>query len=229
MNNAPEVLSSPFFGISITLISFYIGYIINQKIKLYFLSPFILSSIFICLFLTVFKIPLAYYSNGGNAIKLLITASTCSIGMAMYTQLKTIKENILNILVGTAVGSITSILSVFYLCKLFNVDEAFKNSIIPKSVTLSVALDLSTSNGGMNSITVICVVLTGIFGAMFSPILIKIFKIKDPAIRGIAIGTTSHTVGTAKAIEIGETEGVLSGTSMGITALVTVIIYFILK
>lgn len=219
-----EILENQLFGISITLIAFSIGEIIYKKIKSPFCSPFICGVIFIISFLIIFKIPTSYYKNGGSVIQMMLLPATASIGLSMYKKIKIIKQNLLPILIGTFVGSLASIISIIIFCKLFNLDDTIYNAMLPKSVTNSIAIDLAQKRGAIVPVTITSVILTGIFGAVFSPILIKILRLKNPISIGIAIGTSSHGIGTAKAIEIGETEGALSGIAMGLTGIMTVFI-----
>ena len=129
----------------------------------------------------------------------------------------------LPILAGCVVGSITSMGSVFLLCRLFGLDEAMTWSLLPKSVTTPIAVGIAESHGGISSITVAAVILTGIMGSILAPFLIRIFRVKDSMTAGLAIGACSHAVGTSKAIEIGETEGAMSGLAIGICGIVTVV------
>lgn len=220
-----QILNSPLFGISITLIAFEIGVIIYKKVKSPFCSPFILSLIFIISFLLIFNIPSTSYQKGGNIINMMLTPATAALAISMYHKIKIIKHNFLPIIIGTFVGSLVSILSILFMAKLFGLDDNVTNGILPKSVTIPIALDLAKKTGGITSITITCVCISGILGAVLSPTLIKIFKIDNPVASGLAIGTSSHGVGTSKAIEIGETEGALSGIAIGLAGIMTVLIY----
>lgn len=220
-----EILNNPLFGISITLISFEIGSIIYKKVKSPLCSPFILAIIFIVSFLLIFKIPSSSYMQGGSIINMMLTPATAALAISMYHKIKIIKQNFLPIIIGTFVGSLVSITSIILMCKMFNLDDSITNAIVPKSVTVPIAIDLAEKNGGIVPITIACVCITGIFGSVFSPFLIKLFKLKNPVSIGLAMGTSSHGLGTSKAIEMGETEGALSGIAIGLAGIMTVIIY----
>ena len=125
---------------------------------------------------------------------------------------------------GCTVGSFTSILSVWLLCRLFGLDEAMTVSLLPKSVTTPIAISISGPHGGMVPITVVAVLVTGVMGSVLAPLLIKLFRVKDPMTAGLAIGACSHAVGTSKALELGETEGAMSGLAIGICGVVTVVL-----
>ena len=150
------------------------------------------------------------------------------LAVAIYSKVRLLKENWLPILVGCVVGSLVSMGSVLGLCRLFRLDEAMTASLLPKSVTTPIAVSVSQAHGGIPSITVVAVILTGIMGSILAPMLIRLFRVKDPITAGLAIGACSHAVGTSKALELGETEGAMSGLAIGVCGLVTVIFSLIL-
>ena len=220
-----DIINNPLFGISLTLISFQIGSIIYKKVKSPLCSPFVLSIIFIISFLLIFKIPYNSYKKGGDIINMLLAPATAGLAISMYHKLKIIKKNFLPIIISTFVGSLVSIISIIIMCKLFNLDDKTTFALVPKSVTVPIAMDLAEKTGGTIPITITAVCITGILGAILSPFLIKVFKAKNPVSIGLAMGTSSHGIGTSKAIEMGETEGALSGISIGLAGIMTVIIY----
>ena len=122
------------------------------------------------------------------------------------------------------VGSASSMGSILLLCRLFGLDAAMTASLLPKSVTTPIAISVSQAHGGIGPITVVAVLITGIFGSIAAPLLIKLFRVKDPMTAGLAIGASSHAVGTSKALELGETEGAMSGLAIGVCGLITVVL-----
>ena len=135
-----------------------------------------------------------------------------------------LKKNLIPILAGTFTGSVASIASVLVLCRLFGLSDELTASLIPKSVTTPIAMEISKQQGGIVPITVAAVIVTGIFGAVLAPIFIRIFRVKNPVEAGIAIGTCSHALGTSKALELGEVEGAMSGIAIGVAGIITVIL-----
>ena len=127
------------------------------------------------------------------------------------------------ILIGCAAGSATSMGSVYLLCRLFGLEESLTVSLLPKSVTTPIAVSIAEPAGGMVPITVVAVIFTGILGGIFAPLLIRLFRVADPVAAGLAIGASSHAVGTSKAIELGEIEGAMSGLAIGICGIITVL------
>ena len=133
--------------------------------------------------------------------------------------------NIVPVAIGCAAGSAVSVFSTWGLCRLFGIDGAVTASLLPKSVTTAIALELVEKNGGVAGIAAPAVIVTGIFSAVFSPFMIKTLRLKDPVAAGVAMGASGHAIGTAAALELGETQGAMSGIAIGIMGIITSIIF----
>ncbi|MGO1369498.1 MAG: LrgB family protein [Senegalia sp. (in: firmicutes)] len=221
-------IETPYFGILISILAFELGLFINKKTKIPVLHPLLISITFIILILMIFDIDLASYEKGGNVISLLLGPVTVTLAIPLYKQIELLKKHKLPILIGIFTGVMTSFISVILLGKIFAYDTQLINSLIPKFITTPIGIEVSESIGGIPSITVMSIIITGIIGAIIAPFICKIFKIEDKVARGIAIGASSHAVGTAKAMEMGETEGAMSGLAMGLAGLLTAIMVPIL-
>lgn len=218
-----NVFNSPYFGISLTILSFFIGQKIQKKTGLMICNPLIIAVVIIIGILLIFKIPYEAYQQGGTIINMFLAPATACLAVSIYNKIQILKENWLPILVGCTCGSLASMTSVYVMCKMFHLDDAVTAAMIPKSVTTPIAVSVAESLGGVSSITVVVVIFTGILGSIFAPVLIKILGVKDPMTAGISIGACSHAIGTSKAIQIGETEGAMSGLAIGICGIITVI------
>ena len=219
-----DVLSSPMFGILASIAAYEIGLFIYRKTRLPIFNPLLISIVLLIVILKAFNIELEAYNIGGKFISFFLAPATVILAVPLYNKLDILKKNFVEILIGIASGAITSVFSVVLLSRLFNVDEAIKLSLVPKSITTPVGIELSKQIGGIPSITVAAIVITGIVGAVMIPSVCKFFKIRDKVAIGIAIGTSSHALGTTKAMELGELEGAMSGLAIGITAIITVLI-----
>lgn len=224
MNVLETMTASPFFGICLTILSYELGVVINRKLKTPIANPLLIAVALIILILTVFHIPFSSYNNGGSIITMFLAPATASLAINIYSQLEQLKKRLLPVLIGALVGSCTSIGCILLLSKLFGLNEMLTVSLLPKSVTTPIAMSISQQLGGIVPVTVAAVVVTGITGAVFAPTFIKLFRVKDPVAAGLAIGVSSHALGTTKALEIGETEGAMSGIAIGISGLITVIL-----
>lgn len=219
-----QFTSSPLFGFTLCILAYIIGVKIKDKFKYTLLNPVLTSTILIIAILTVCKIPLENFLVGGNMISMFLAPATASLALSMYRQIHVIKRNLIPIAVGCIVGATTAVASVLFLCKTLGLTEELTISLIPKSITTAIASELSLHMGGIVPITVASVAVTGIFGTIMSPFFIKWFRINNSIASGLAIGASCHALGTTKAIELGETEGSLSGIAVGLCGLVTVFI-----
>lgn len=219
-----ELFYSPFFGIVITVSAFWIGVKIQKKTGLVFCNPLLIAIVLVIGVLQICKIHYEAYNVGGSIINMFLAPATACLAVSIYNRLELLKKYWLPILVGCTCGSMASMGCVFGMCKLFRLDEQITYALLPKSVTTPIALSIAETHGGLIPITVIAVIITGILGSVIAPYLIKIFRVKDPVASGVAIGACSHAIGTSKAVEIGETEGAMSGLAIGICGIITVII-----
>lgn len=224
-----EIFSSPFFGITLCILTFEVGVWIEAKTKFAVANPLLIAVILCIVVVKVFSIPLESFNVGGEVITVFLGPATAVLALAVYLQLSRLKKYFWPVLAGTVVGSLVSVSSAYWLCRLFGLDMALTKSMLVKSVTTPFAIAISKNIGGLPSVTVAAVVLTGILGAVFAPLLIKLFRVKSPIAQGVAIGTSSHAVGTSKAIVIGEIQGAMSGVSIGLAGVVTVIISLFLS
>lgn len=224
MNWLETITTSPFFGICLTILAYELGLYINRKLKTPIANPLLIAVAIVIAVLAVFKIPYASYNQGGSIITMFLAPATASLAVNIYTQLEQLKKRLLPVLAGALAGSCTSIGCILLLSRLFGLDDALTASLIPKSVTTPIAMSVSQQLGGIVPVTVAAVVVTGIIGAVFAPIFIRLFRVKDPVAAGLAIGVSSHALGTTKALEIGEVEGAMSGIAIGIAGLITVIL-----
>jgi predicted murein hydrolase (TIGR00659 family) len=219
-----EILRSPLFGVMISLIAFEIGLFINKKTRKSFLNPLLIAIAIVILVLKIFDISLQDYNNGGQIISFLLGPATVALAVPLYKNFTVLKKNALPILVGIFTGSVVSITSIILLSKAFGLEAVLSFSLVPKSVTTPIGIEVSKQLGGIPEITVAAIIVTGITGAIMAQIVFSALKIKDKVAIGIAIGTSAHAVGTAKAIEMGEIEGGMSGLAIGVAGLITVII-----
>ena len=219
-----DIITSPVFGVIISLIAYEIGALIKQKLKLSIFNPLLIAIIILIAFLLKFNIKYDDYNNGGQVISFFLAPATVALALPLYKKFSLFKENAMPILVGILCGTISGIISVIALGKLFNLSGELTKSLIPKSITTPIGMALAKQLGGLPSIAVVAIIITGILGSIIGPFLYKILKINDKVAMGIAMGCASHAVGTAKAMEIGETEGAMSSLTIAISGIITVLI-----
>ncbi|MGC4019693.1 MAG: LrgB family protein [Muricomes sp.] len=215
--------TSPYFGVALSVIAFGIGVKLREKTKSAICNPLVIAIVLVTGVLLLLKIPYDSYNVGGEIINMFLAPATACLAVSIYTELSVLKKYWLPILVGCTAGSLSSMASVYGMCRLFGLDKSLTMSMIPKSVTTPIAVSVAQTHGGVVPVTVVAVIFTGILGSIMAPWLIRIFKVSDSVAAGLAIGACSHAVGTSRAIEIGEVEGAMSGLAIGICGIVTVI------
>lgn len=219
-----SLTANPLFGIALTVFVYLISGWINRVCRSPFIHPLLVSGALLIILLNVLDIPLENYQKGGSVITMLLVPATASLATSVYRQIQVLKKNFLPIMLGCLAGAVTAMTSAYGLSKLFGLDDALTVSMIPKSVTTPIAVEISRFGGGIAAITAAAVVITGILGAVMAPMLIKFLKIKEPVAQGVAIGACSHAIGTTTAIELGEIQGAMSGISIGVSGIITVIL-----
>ena len=212
------------FGIILTIIAFEIGVTIRNKWRNPLLNPILIATILIIGFLTITGISYDTYKVGGDYISFFLGPVTVLLAVPLYRHIQALKNAWLPILAGIVVGSTVSIDCVIACAKIFGISKTLMLSLIPKSITIPMGSVVSEQIGGIPSITIVSIVITGITGAVTAPLVCRFFRIKNPVAQGVAIGTSSHALGTTKAMEIGEVQGAMSSLSIGVAGVVTVFI-----
>ena len=223
-----SILTTEAFGIIVTIIFFNLGIYLNKKLKTPIANPLLVSIVGIVIFLNITKIPYENYKIGGDMINFFLGPVTIVLALPLYRQFGIFKKYIREILTGISVGVVMSFISISIIGAITDIDIEIVNSLIPKSITTPMGVSLSNTIGGISSITIVSIIMTGILGAIIAPYIFKLGNIKHSISKGIALGTSSHALGTTKALEMGEVEGAMSGLSIGIAGVITVVIIPIL-
>ena len=216
-----ELTGSPFFGIALTVVAYWIGVKIQKKTGLVICNSMIITVALLIAVLLVFHIPYENYYQGGSLINMFLGPATACMAVTVYAKMDLLKKNWLPVLAGCLAGTLTAIGSILLMSRLFGLDKAITVSLLPKSVTTPIASAIAEGQGGVASIAVAAVIVTGILGNLTAPLLIRLFRVRDPMAAGLGIGACSHALGTVKALELGETEGAMSGLAMGLCGILT--------
>ncbi len=219
---------SVFFGVLLTLLAYGLGCWLKKKTKLAILNPLLIAIIVIIVFLLVFRVDYSVYNEGAKYISYLLTPATVCLAIPLYRQFSLLKKNWLAVLAGIGSGVVTSLASVSLLAFLFHFSRSEWITFLPKSITTAIGMGVSEELGGYVSITVAVIILTGVLGNMCAEAVCRLFRITEPIAKGIGIGTSSHAIGTSKAMELGEVEGAMSSLSIVVSGVLTVIFASIL-
>lgn len=199
---------------------------IQKKTKIIILNPLLFSTAFTILFLVVFDIDYHAYYDRIDFLYYLLSPATICLAVPLYKQFNILKKNIKAILGGIISGVLSSMVSILFFSIIFQFSHAMYVTLLPKSITAAIASGISQEMGGIASLTVPIVIITGITGHIISEKIFKLFKITEPIAKGIALGSASHVMGTSKAMELGEIEGSMSSLSITVTGIITVICMF---
>lgn len=215
---------SAFFYTFITLAFYELTSVIQKKIKKAWFNPLLLTIVFTVIMLVAGNIKYEEYESGTKIISYLLTPATVCLAVPLYEKLNVLRKNAVAILAGIFSGVITSALCVVAVVFIFNLDNTAFATFLPKSVTTAIGVGITEELGGIAALTAITIIITGIVGNILAEGVCKLFKIKDPVAVGTAIGTSSHAGGTAKALQLGQTEGAISGLSIAVAGIMTVVV-----
>lgn len=223
-----QILNTQLFGLLTIIIFYNIGLYIQKKANKPIFNSLLISIIAIILFLKITNIPYENFKIGADTINFMLGPVTVVLAVPLYRQFNLFKKHFKEILIGILAGVITSFVIIFIIGKLTATDSNILYSILPKSITTPMGISLVSALGGVQAITVVCIIATGIFGNILGEFILKIGKIKSSVAKGIAMGTAAHAMGTSKALEMGEVEGAMSSLSIGISGVMTVMLVPIL-
>ena len=215
--------NSVYIGVLISLASYALGVWLRKKTGLSFFNPLLVSIILVILFLSVSGISYSTYAASADYISFLLTPATICLAVPLYEQFKLLKKNWKAVVAGIVSGVVSSLVCIFLMALLFRFDHQTYVTFLPKSITTAIGLGVAEELGGYVSLAVVVIVITGVLGNVIADAVLKLFKIEEPIAKGIAIGSSSHAVGTAKAMEIGQIEGAMSSLSIVVCGLLTVI------
>ncbi|ALV21915.1 MAG: LrgB family protein [Carnobacterium sp.] len=219
-----KILTSPFLWIVVTVGLYLLAGKLKAKWPNPLFTPLVFAIVVIIILLLVTDIPLETYNTGGQFFSLFVTPATVALAIKLEKNFVYLKKYYPAILTGIVSGVVFHTVMIFAFALLFQFDRNMVATLIPKSITTAIAVGVSESLGGIVSLTVAVVVFTGVIGAVVGQTVFKIFKIDDPVAQGVALGSSSHAMGTTKAIEMGDVQGAMSGLSIVVTGIVVVIL-----
>ena len=222
MTDAILALSTA-WGVLLTVAAFALGSLINRKTGLAACNPLLLASLALMLFLSLCRIPYEQYEVSASPISWLLLPATVSLAVPLYEKWSLLRQNAAAILAGIAAGVLVSLGSVTLLAWVFGLDRSQTVTLLPKSVTTAIGMDVSAELGGLAALTGAVIILTGIVGSLLADLVCRWFRITDPVAKGVGIGTSAHAIGTARALEMGEVEGAMSGLSIAVAGVLTAI------
>ena len=219
-----EVITSPIFGIMVSILAYLMGMLIFRRFPHPITTPLLLATFFIITFLKISNISDTDYYVGGSYLNMLIVPSTVALGIPLYRSFHLMKHHIRSILSGILIACIVNTTFTALIAKAFGIKYLLAVSLFPKSVTTAMAVGIIDKMGGITTVTLVVVVITGILTSVLGPVFLKLLKIDDPVAIGLSLGGTGHAIGTGTALKYGHVEGAMAGLAIGVTGIVYVII-----
>ena len=217
------IINSTTIGVVISVMGYELGLLLERKFKSAIFNPLLISIIFVICCLLLFRVDYDNYNKSAQYLSYLLTPATVCLAIPLYQQIKLLKENVVAIFAGIISGVLTSLVFIFVFALIFNFGHEEYVTLLPKSITTAIGMGISEELGGYVTITVAVIIITGVLGNICGEAVCKIFKITNPVAKGIALGTSSHAIGTAKAMEMGEIEGAMSSLSIVIAGICTMV------
>lgn len=213
---------SLFAGVTLSLLAYLLGVVLKKKFKCAIFNPLLISIVITIVVLVTAHVDYDVYNQGASYLSWFLTPATVCLAIPLYEQWKLLKKNIKAVLLGIVAGVLTSLGTVWVLAEIMGLSHKQYVTLLPKSITTAIGMGVSEELGGYVTITVAVIVVTGVLGNIFGELICKIFRITDPIARGLSIGSASHAIGTAKAMELGEIEGAMSSLAIAVAGIFTV-------
>lgn len=215
--------NSLFFGAFVSLAAYEAGLLLKKKFRLAILNPLLIAIVCVMGFLNVANVAYDTYDEGAKYLSYLLTPATVALAVPLYQQLALLKKNFRAVAFGIVSGVLASLVSVLFLSILFGLSHEQYVTLLPKSITTAIGIGVSQELGGISTITVAVIIITGILGNVIAESMYRLFRIEEPVAKGLALGTSAHAIGTAKAMELGEVEGAMSSLAIAVAGLLTVL------
>ena len=214
---------SLFFGAVITIAFYTLGLLMKKRFKLAVFNPILIGVICVIAVLLLTDTDYQVYKQSADTISWFLTPATVCLALPLYEKLLLLRNCWKAALIGLCAGAVTSLVCVWLMCLLFDLPHEMYATLLPKSITSAIGIGVSQELGGVPSLTVACIILSGIFGSITCESVFKLFRIHSPIAKGLAIGASSHAIGTARAIEYGPVEGAMSSLAIAVSGLLTVV------
>lgn len=218
------LMNSAYFGLLISIGAYALGLVIRKKTGKAILNPLVISAVVVIVILLIFRIDYEIYNKSAQYLGYLLTPATVCLAVPLYREVTLLKKNIGVVAVSLAAGALASMLSILGFSVLFRLTHGQFVTLLPKSITTAIGMGVSEELGGITSITAAAIILTGVVGNLLAAGVCRILRIRNPLAKGLAIGASSHAIGTTKAMEMGEIEGAASSLAIVVSGVLTVVI-----
>jgi predicted murein hydrolase (TIGR00659 family) len=209
------------WSLPLTLVVFFGMRKLAVMLKMPLLNPLLMSMVVIIPILLILHLPYARYFAGSKILNDLLQPSVVALAFPLYEQLHQIRARWKSIIAVCFLGSMVAMISGTAIALWMGATPEIAASVLPKSVTTPIAMATAQSIHGIPAISAVCVIFVGILGAVFGHIILNLLKIPTHASRGLAMGTCSHALGTARCAEMDYQEGAFSSLALVICGIIT--------
>lgn len=216
--------ANPLFLIALTFVVFLASQWLSRRIGLRLFNPILISIAVLIALMYGLGVDYESYREGGAWIEFWLKPAVVALGVPLYRQLSTIRKQVIPLLVSELVGCVAGLVSVVVIVEMLGATEEVALSLAPKAVTTPIAIEISESLGGIPALTAAVVVCTGIFGSIAGFRIVSLTRVKSPMATGLSIGTASHAVGTAAALERSERYGAFSSLGLTLNGILTALL-----
>ena len=211
------ICQSLYFGVLVSLGAYLFGIWLREKTGFAVFNPLLVAIVTVIAILSFFHIDYDDYNVGGSFVSFLLTPATVCLAIPLYKQLELLKREALAVFAGSAA-------SIFAMCALFKMSHVHYVTLLPKSITTAIGMGVSEEAGGIVTLTVASIIVTGILGNIAAEFIFRLAKLEEPIAKGLALGTAAHAIGTAKALSLGEIEGAMSSLAIAVAGIMTVVV-----
>ncbi len=216
-------LNSAMAGVTLSLVVYMLGCWLKKRTGLALFNPLLLSIIVTILVLIVGKVDYDTYNEGAKYLSWFLTPATVSLAIPLYEQLTLLRKNFKAVMAGIVAGVLSSLVAILVMSVLLGLSHTEYVTLLPKSITTAIGMGVAEELDGYVTITVAAIVTTGVLGNILAEPVLRLFRITEPIAKGVALGSSAHAIGTAKAMELGDIEGAMSSLSIAVAGLLTVI------
>lgn len=215
---------APLLALSLTLAAYQLALVLQQRLRLVMLQPVLITTAIVAMVLWIADIPYEKYRGASGVLAMLLGPTTVGLAVPLYKNFQRVTALCKPLLLTLMVGGVVGVSLTLALGWLFGLSETLLMSLVPKSVTMPIALPLSDHFGGIAPLTAVIVMLTGVISTTLALPLLKVFKIEDPAARGLTLGMNGHAIGTAHALREGQETAAFSALGMILLGIITALL-----
>ncbi|OUQ12214.1 hypothetical protein B5E84_19195 [Lachnoclostridium sp. An14] len=216
--------SSAYFGAVLSIAAYSFGLWLKKKTGFALCNPLLVAAAVIIPVLLAADLSYDEYMKGAQCISYLLTPATVCLAIPLYKQLALLKRNKAAVVCGIAAGVVANAATILVLCLLFKLEHVHYVTLLPKSITTAIGMGVSEEAGGIVTLTVVSIIITGVSGVILAEKLFQFLHLEEPVAKGLALGNAAHAIGTSKALELGEIEGAMSSLAIAVAGLMTVVV-----